>query len=300
MKKEKNINVKMYRVVDDLNPFIKVGYVDKDAEEHTGLMMLDSGSNVNFLTADVAEHIGDLCWHEDKEMEITDGIGEVIVSDYVHFSFVFGGKQFREDFGIKDNCDLGCVEDLPIIGLLGVTFMQQYGLVIDYSNFTVHTSDIHLTGLYANECDFLFPMEIGLKNYGVPVLAIHHDDTDVAVIADTGSSTNVVSTQCISQCCMKCDYSDETDTLRGLKGCAEGKWAKVYFHLLTLRDKGAEGIPFYDSFIVINHSVAEGYEFGINQHQSIEGLIGSPFMAKQGWILDFAQKVIYKRKCQTN
>ena len=47
MKKEKNISVEMYRVVGDLNPFIKVDFVDKDAQEHTAVMMLDSGSNVN-------------------------------------------------------------------------------------------------------------------------------------------------------------------------------------------------------------------------------------------------------------
>ena len=50
MNQERNINVEMCRVVDDLNPFIKVDFVDKDAEEHTGLMMLDSGSNVNLLS----------------------------------------------------------------------------------------------------------------------------------------------------------------------------------------------------------------------------------------------------------
>jgi hypothetical protein len=52
--------------------------------------------------------------------------------------------------------------------------------------------------------------------------------------------------------------------------------------------------------MVINHPVAEGYVFNKNVSQPIEGIIGSPFMAKQGWTLDFAQKVIYKRNCQTD
>jgi hypothetical protein len=86
------------------------------------------------------------------------------------------------------------------------------------------------------------------------------------------------------------------DTMNGLKGVTEGQWADVNFLLLTLREKGAEGVLFYDSFMVINHPIAEGYVFNENLHQPIEGLIGSPFMAKQGWTLDFAQKVIYKRK----
>jgi len=299
MKKEKDINVEMYRVVGDLNPFIKVDFVDQDAQEHTGLMMLDSGSNVNLLSSGADRYIGDLCWYDDTELEITDSVGETMIADYVHFSFAFGGKQFNEDFGIDKDCHLGNVEDLPIIGLLGNKFMQQHGLVIDYSDYTVHTSDIHLTGLCASYCDFIFPMETGLKNYGLPVLAIHHDETDAAVLADTGSSANVVSTQCIDQCDLKCEYQDEYDTLNGIKGSSDARWANVNFNLLTLRENRAESIPFHDSFMVINHPVAEGYVFNDDVSQPIDGLIGSPFMAKQGWVLDFAQKMIYKRKSLT-
>lgn len=299
MKKENDIRVEMFRVVDDLNPFIKVDYVDRDAEEHTGLMMLDSGSNVNFLTGNVGRHIGDLCRHDDTDLEITDSAGEVILADYVHFSFAFGGKQFNEDFGIKEDCHLGFVDELPIIGLLGTAFLQKHGLVIDYSNFTLHTSDISQANLCASDCDFIFPMEIGLKNYGLPVLAIHHENTDAVALVDTGSAANVVSVTCVNQCDLKCEYTHETDTFKGLKGSSEGNWANVDFHLLTLKENGVESVPFCDFFMVINQSVAEGYVFNESQHQPIEGIIGSPFMAKQGWTLDFAQKVIYKRKCQT-
>ena len=296
MKNEKIISVEMYRVVGDLNPFIKVDFVDKDAQEHTALMLLDSGSNVNLLSSGADRYIGDLCRHDDTELEITDSVGETIIADYVHFSFAFGGKQFNEDFGIDKDCHLGNVEDLPIIGLLGIKFMQQHELVIDYSDFTVHTSDIHQTGLCASECGFLFPMEIGLKDYGIPVLAIHHEEMDAAIIADTGSSSNVVSTHCISQCHLTCDYKGEADTMRGLKGRLEAQWADVRFQLLTLREDDTDGIPFNDSFLVVNHSVAKGSDFGKNELQPIEGIVGSPFMAKHGWLLDFAQKVIYKRK----
>ena len=125
---------------------------------------------------------------------------------------------------------------------IGNKFMQQHGLVIDYSDFTVHTSDIHQKGLCANECDFIFPMEIGLKNYDIPVLAIHYEEMDAAVMADTGSSANVVSTQCVSQCNLKCEYKDENDTLNGIKGSSEARWADVDFSLLTLREKGAESM----------------------------------------------------------
>ena len=298
MKKEKEIKVEMFRVEGDLNPFIEVYYVDKDAVEHTGFMMLDSGSNVNFLSNSADRYIGELCRYEDSELEITDCVGEVVIADNVHFSFAFGGKQFSEDFGIKKDYHLGTIDNVPIIGLLGNEFMQKHRLAIDYSTFTVHTSNVSHANLCSSDCEFMFPMEIGLKNYGVPALAIHHEDKDVAVIADTGSTANVVSTDCISQCHLNCEYTGENNALNGLKGRSDVVSANVRFQLLTLRANGTEGVLFHDSFFVINHPILEGYVCE-QDCQPLEGLIGSPFMAKQGWVLDFAQKVIYKRKCQT-
>ena len=294
MKKEKDIRVEMYRVVGDLHPFIEVDYVDKYAEEHTGLMLLDSGSNINILSSEVNKYICDLYRYQDSELDITDALGEVEIPNYVHFSFAFGGMQYNEDFAISEDWLLGSVGDLPIIGILGNNFMQRHGLAIDYSDFTLHTSNISHANLCTADCDFIFPMDIGLENYGLPVLAIHHGETDVAVIADTGCATNVVSTHCINQCNIKCEYTNETSPLKGLKGRSEANVANVHFNLLTLAEDGIKGILFYDSFMVVNQPFAAAYRS--KKHQPIEGLIGSPFMAKQGWILDFAQKVIYKRK----
>ncbi len=66
MKKEKEMRVKMFRVVGDVATFVEVGYVDKDALEHTGLLLLDLGSNVNILSSDMSESLGMLCKLEDE------------------------------------------------------------------------------------------------------------------------------------------------------------------------------------------------------------------------------------------
>ena len=50
VKAKRNINVEICRVEGDLAPFVKVDYVDKNADEHTGLMLLDSGSNINMTS----------------------------------------------------------------------------------------------------------------------------------------------------------------------------------------------------------------------------------------------------------
>ena len=301
MKKNQNLNVEMYRVVDDLAPFVKVGYMDKNAEEHSGLMMLDSGSEKNYLTDEVARHFSNRKRRTNPKTRTMDCTGEVLPVDLAHFSFILGGIQFCDDFGVNRDINFGCVGDIPIIGLLGVKFMQKHGLVIDYSNFTVHSSDLFITDLIQSECDFIFPMGIGLDYYGVPVLAIHKNgtNTDAVAVADTGSMANLISTQCISLCNIKCAYKDGEDSMSGLKGNSEKcKCADMQFDLLTLQKDGCYGsVSFQDSFMVIDHSIAEAHLFSEQLEQNIEGFIGSPFMAKQGWTLDFAEKVIYKRKC---
>ena len=42
MKNEKDIRVEMIRVEGDFAPFVEVDYMDQYAQEHTGLMLLDS------------------------------------------------------------------------------------------------------------------------------------------------------------------------------------------------------------------------------------------------------------------
>ena len=56
MKIEKDIRVEMVRMEGDVAPFVQVDYMDKDAQDHTGLMLLDSGSTVNVLSSEMAEH----------------------------------------------------------------------------------------------------------------------------------------------------------------------------------------------------------------------------------------------------
>ena len=65
MKKENNIRVEMVRMEGDAAPFVEVGYVDKNAEEHTGLLMLDSCSMGNILCPEMADH-GEVVIHRGK------------------------------------------------------------------------------------------------------------------------------------------------------------------------------------------------------------------------------------------
>jgi hypothetical protein len=78
------------------------------------------------------------------------------------------------------------------------------------------------------------------------------------------------------------------------------KEAMVNFYLLTMKGDCVVGIFHHDLFKVSPHYIytpQEGlYDEDGEQLQPVEAIICSPFMAKEGWILDFGAKIIYKRK----
>ena len=163
---EKSISVNIFRVVDDLCPFVQIDYMDKYAEEHTGLMILDSGSTVNVLSKHMVEQISELCKIHNETTEVLTVTNELIATDSVRFSFVFGGIQYCDKFCIYEDYQCEKVEDIPIIGILGNEFMQKHSLVIDYNEYTLHSSNATPENLNISECDFFFPMGIGLDYYG--------------------------------------------------------------------------------------------------------------------------------------
>jgi hypothetical protein len=61
-----------------------------------------------------------------------------------------------------------------------------------------------------------------------------------------------------------------------------------------------ELIPYEDHFMIspLSLSIANDSKYGKGNVEipPIEGILGAPFMAKEGWILDFGAKIIYKPK----
>lgn len=300
MEKEKDIKVGLIRVQEDAAPFIEVGYVDKDAQEHAGIMLLDSGSNDNFLVSSMAGRIGELC----KLDKITDSIetstGDCISAKNVHFSFAVDGCQYSETFCIAD-ISLPVVKDMaPVIGLLGNIFMQKHGLVIDYTDFTLHTTHVDEENLTIGDCDFFFPMEIGLKNYGIPVLCMAQNNLEVIALADTGASSNMFSAKALTEDGFHCKYLGTTDVINGVTGGIEVKDAIMDFNLITVREDNTEDLPRRDYFKVSPINAIDPKEGMLDENvqplEPVEAIIGASFMAREGWILDFGAKVIYKPK----
>ena len=301
MKTEKDIRVELFRVEGDIAPFVMVDYMDKDAQEHSGLMLLDSGCNHNAFYRGIADKIGDLCKMQDEKAQIRTSTNIIITAEKVHYSFALGGTLFHEQFCLidepscKDNIDMP-----PIIGILGLEFMMKHHLVIDYSDFSFHTSYVSHSSLSLSDCDFFFPMGIGIKYYGLPVLAFVQGEWELVALVDTGAGCNAICSSVLSDKGIKSQIHKESGLIYGMGGSLEVKEAKIEFGLLTLKEDYTDEIKRKDEFKVFPHIVKkpiEGtYDDGDDQPDSIEALIGTPFMAKEGWTLDFGEMIIYKLK----
>lgn len=290
----------MIRMSDNFVPFVKVDYIDKDAKEHTGLMLVDSGTNDSILAGEIA----DLCLLKKKDDEVNrirTVSGEFMETNKVEFSFVLGSRQICEVFYLYEDFHNSVLPDMSIIGIIGINLLCKLGLVIDYTEGFLHTSTVNPSNLTIADCDYFFPLEIGLNCYGLPVVAIRQNDADLVMLADTGATNNVIAIQSLNENGFKHSYLGCKDSITGLNGGVEVDQAIVDFNLLTLDENNDEAeTSHHDLFMVMPCYIIQSDEAGYDENGEplppVEGLISSEFMAQQGWALDFGARIIYKRK----
>lgn len=299
----KKMSVKMYRVVGDLAPIVRVDYVDKDAHEHSALMILDSCSTVNVLSPEIANCIGILNKKDHENEDIITSTNTVVSLNGSDFSFAFSGVQFHEPFCINNHRLPHIKGELPLIGILGNKFMLKHRLVIDYSDFTIHNSNANSENLAISDCDLFVPMGYGLVYYGIPLLAMIQGEKQIFTMADTGASFNVIAKRTINDNGFEYQYKGETDSISGLGGSeTEAENAIVRFKLETMKagDGTFDDISYNSQFKVIPHYPYTLPEGSCDKNglplPPVEAIISSPFMAKEGWVLDFGADVVYKRK----
>lgn len=299
MKKEKGINVEMYRVMSGA-PFVKVDYLDSEVQVHTGVMLLDSGSEVNILSCELAVDVTTLDKVEGKMTGIVGATGEKIEAENVLFSFILGGSHYQEEFCFTNQKLPEIKGGLPFIGILGNVFMMDNELVIDYSDFTVHTSHTNPDRFSISDCDFFFPMSIGMKYYRLPVLCMRQNGKEIVALADSGASDNGISIQSLNDRGFCGEYQEEIVSMSGLSGAIQTAMISMDFDLLNIKEDKEEEVSHQGCFHVCPQPFYIPSEKQVDGNgdriQPIDAIISSAFMEQQQWILDFGNGFIYKRK----
>ena len=142
---------------------------------------------------------------------------------------------------------------------------------------------------------FFFPMEIGLNLYSVPVVSVKQNGKEMVALVDTGATNNIIAKTTLTDNDFRYHYLEEKDIIKTVTGNVEVEDALVWFNLMSLKDDDVCEISRHARF-----SISPSYIYtpkggdGNNELPPIEILIGAPFIANEGWILDFGANIMYK------
>ena len=192
------------------------------------------------------------------------------------------------------------LEGMTVIGILGNPFLRRNRLVIDFHDNTLHTSEISPRNFNILDCAFFFPMEMGLKFYRVPVLPVKQNGKELITLVDTGANVNVIANQALTDNGFKYERLKGKDVVIGLSGQAAVDEAKVWFNMLLLYGDDITELSCCEYFKVLPESIYTSQEGMCDtngeQLPPIEVVLGFPFMVREGWVLDFGARMIYKHK----
>lgn len=294
-KMKRNMSVAMCRVEDDRAAFVEGTYQDRLGKVKRGLMMLDSGSNVNALFKWMWRYVAKDKKRKGKKQEIV-GMGPVKAQmKTTGFSFTLGEENFEEKFVVMDSVHKIMVGRLPVIGLLGNVFMQQYRLALDYSTHTLHTSEIVPKDFVIEDCDFFFPMTLGLCHYSMPVVGVKKGEEEMIALIDSGSTDNHVASGTLRRNGYESQTKDEINPIYGIGGMLVAKETVIDVDMIGFASANETTLHRYrDTFMVSEQDVITN-EIG-EDIPPVEFVFGSPFLGREGWVLDFGAKAMYKRK----
>lgn len=279
------------------SPLIKAAFQGKDGNVYFGIILIDTGSFDCILNKSVLQLLDESAVRKGEKQYITSIYGDGNECQAVDFTFKMGhNHEFNDVFYVNDTFDFNLIQD-GVIGLVGSKFLMKHRLTLDYANETLHTTK----GTYTmpNDCEFFFPMEFGLKNYGLPVVGIISGENEYVMLTDSGADRSIMTRHMVDEAGMSCekDIGNGFVTIfssRKMKTTVK----KVKFNLLSVggTEDDPKLYPCEDYVLIIdehpyiqeNLKDSEGEEL-----LPISGMLSNAFMHEHKWILDFGTGMIY-------
>ena len=301
MKKEKSIDVKLFRIEGDLVPFVEVSYLDKQNKNSKGLFLIDSASTENVLSKEMVDKAGEIRKIEGKSANIQSIANETVCVEIVNFSFCMGEHSLQDAFCIATSAFPARVTGNEVLGILGLKFLRTYGMVLDYSIFTLHTACLDQASFNPAECEYFFPMQLGFDYYGLPVVCLKQNGKEIVTLIDTGATNNIIAEKTVTENNFICTRLQEKEIINGISGSFEAENAIIRFNLMSLTAEESTEIEKRGRFSISPHYI---YQPSQNECKSageqlppIEGLLAAPFIAENRWVMDFKAGIVYKNKC---
>lgn len=293
-----NINAKMIKVDEDVLPFVEIKFKGIDGKIYSALMLMDTGSNFNILATEMKVLIGKDDWLEESLDGVVNVANEVSELSQAMFKFEMDNQKYQEQFAFVDGQHLIQIDDMMFVGILGNRFMQKYRLAIDYANMTVHTSNVTAEELNNGKYEFVIQIPYGLKHYNTPILHIKGEKHSAVAVVDTGCDEFTITQRAIDECGLSPYITGNTVEVTGSNGSVDGQECVLNFSLTDHKGNRIGKQSFEETVEIIPTipNVLEDEECDEDGKllPPVDGMIGSPFIAKQKWILDFGEGAIYK------
>lgn len=214
-----------------------------------------------------------------KWLEFEEGNGH----EDIKVQFSLRKQKFKHTF-IKDTTISHILKDQSIIGILGVDFFIKNKCIINYKDKTFSWKNSEWHNIPATQ--FLYPLQLGIKKIGMPVICMTNDFSSIGCLVDTGSTTNIISADSLSGFGVKAK-SNETSTIIL---CGRKLNTKILNVTFKLANYLSFPIVLKDNFSVISNNIDL---YASNSEPYFEGILGNSFLRRNKWIIDFSNKAMY-------
>lgn len=289
---EAKINLAFFHIQELNFPFVEGAFRCKNGKYLDGYFLIDSGSSQNVLNGRVQRLLNEDCIIKSSH-KITSVDNEGEVCPMANIDIALDECKCNETFCISNGLNYN---DLfgrnRIIGILGSNFLLKHDLSLNFQDKCLCTSAI-------DEHDdaplsFIFPMDYGLKTYGVPVVGFVKDDNEYLCIADSGCNESTIAQYSVEDGMTMISKSEEKNYVTSINGTSQTSIAKVKFNLLSLgKKKGETTLIEAEDYINI---LPDRRYIATNDNEnipSLSGLLSTRFMLSQKWILDYKLRIIY-------
>ena len=252
--------------------------------------MVDTGCENNHLYGTMKDLLHPECFFSHSKRQVSS-VNGIIESEKVRMPFKLGNKVFEEKFLLIDKQSYVKIDGQIVVGILGLPFLMKHGLTIDFFNSVLHSKDVDYEELENKNIGYNIDLYDGIQFFHMPVFMISDGENDLLAGIDTGAVMNGITQKALNHYSFSPTVIANECALLTVVGVSAAKSVEMDYYLSLYSEEQKQQILYRDIFIA---SDVDCFKKIIPQDGMpseglpvIEALIGSEFMRREGWVLDF-------------
>lgn len=242
--------------------------------------VIDTGATISLFSPEVCK-TRNIC---DSIMDMS---GNILVSQRCTAILSLAEKDMSLEGHVVDYEIFPKIAGKQVSGLLGVDFFIKNRIILDFNNDGMYIKEAWEVDI--NKLPFVH-MKVELKEILIPTISLSCNNHELTFIVDTGATSNMI-THTISNMGKK-NKDLEPYIMKGLVSSYLVKECELEFQIRMLYVGRFIKHTFLDVFTFIEHGTAISKSSVLN---SVHGLIGNDFIHKNKWIIDFAERKIFRK-----